>query len=525
MPLPSQLVRAGTSPPYHREGDVFERGPHVLLALVIAQVIIAATASCRAAAQDVRSAGAVVGTTVPTSPVTLAQLLTSIRAQHPDIQAARARVRAAEGARVSAGTFANPVLGYEVDNTPFPGGRPLPATFGMEREAMTTVTLPLEFLYQRGARMQRAEAEVRAAGADAVTRRQRVALDAVHAYYRTALAQVSVDAARDLAAWLDTLVTYNRSRVDEGAAAEADLIRTELERDRADADATMQEADLARARAELAAFLGEASYELAAPNDLVVAVTDLPLPLVVGRRARGEPLATAPRALMDSSAARRTSATPALPERSEIRGARERLAAATAAVATERTMRLRQLGATVGAKQSGGATSLIAGVSLPLPLFDQNRGDIARAVAERETSAYELAAQERTVRAEVAGAREAARLLTDRALTLTRRDVRPANPPDTGGAVGASTRADRPRYLARADEARRIALGAYREGAVPLLQVLDAARAWGEARLAFYRTLYAQHESVAALLAAEGADLFTTLPALAASTQPRGAMP
>jgi outer membrane protein TolC len=70
--------------------------------------------------------------------------------------------------------------------------------------------------------------------------------------------------------------------------------------------------------------------------------------------------------------------------------------------------------------------------------------------------------------------------------------------------------ADRSRgetYLTRADEARRIALGAYREGAIPLIQVIDAARAWGEARIAYYRILYAQHESVLALLAAEGVDI------------------
>jgi outer membrane protein TolC len=62
-------------------------------------------------------------------------------------------------------------------------------------------------------------------------------------------------------------------------------------------------------------------------------------------------------------------------------------------------------------------------------------------------------------------------------------------------------------YLARADEVRRIALGAYREGAIPLIQVIDAARAWGEARIAYYQILYAQHESVLALLVAEGVDI------------------
>jgi outer membrane protein, heavy metal efflux system len=140
-------------------------------------------------------------------------------------------------------------------------------------------------------------------------------------------------------------------------------------------------------------------------------------------------------------------------------------------------------------------------VSMPLPIFDPNRGEIARASAERDVATFELAARERTARAELAGAHEAARLLTERASLL------------------ASATNGRPSLLARADEARRIALGAYREGAVPLLQVIDAARAWGDARLMFYEMLYAQHESVAALLVARGDDLFTELPSLAARGQ------
>ena len=101
--------------------------------------------------------------------------------------------------------------------------------------------------------------------------------------------------------------------------------------------------------------------------------------------------------------------------------------------------------------------------------------------------------------AEVSGAYEAARLLTERTTAMAS---------DTSG------------FLARADDARRIALGAFREGAVPLFQVIDAARAWGEARLSYYRILYAQHQGVAALVFAEGGDLLTTLPALTTPVTP-----
>lgn len=390
------------------------------------------------------------------NPLTLGQLLDSIRASHPLVAAASARVRAARGARTTAGTLGNPMLSYQVDNTPFPGGRPID---GLDREAMTTATLPLEFLYQRGARVARANADVRAAEADAIVTRQRLALDAIHAYYRVALGQVMVATSRDLSAWLDTVVAYDRSRVKEGVTSEADLIRSELERDRAAADATMAEAELALSRAELSGFLGAPRIAARVEVDVVAAEAPLAMPVL-----------------------------PAPTARAEVRAARERLAAATASVTAEKRMLIRQLGAMIGTKQMAGETSMIAGLSLPIPLFDSNRGEVQRASAERDAATFELANEERVTSAQVVGALEAARLLTDRASILTR------SGPNS--------------FLARAEASRRIALGAYREGAVPLFQVIDAARAWGDARVTYYRTLYAQQQSVLALLAARGSDLF-----------------
>ena len=423
-----------------------------ILSLVFCAAVTAATTPL--IAQD----------TLGREPVSLLQVLDSVAARYPSLEAARARIRAARGSRSTAGTLGNPILMYQVDNQPLPGRAAPP----MDREMMLTAMLPLEPLYQRWSRVSGANAEVRAAEADAQADRQRIELDATRAFYRMARAQVALAAARDLTAWLDSVVAYNRSRVKEGVAAEADLIRSELERDRAEADATMQEADLARARADLSVFLGEPTVA-----SFLVAALDAPL------------------TLPDVSPTSRTGTT-----RPEIRAARERVTAAGAGVTTERTNLIRQLGLTVGTKRTSGTTSLIAGVSMPFPLFDQNRGAIARAAAEREAATFDLAAQERIGRAEIVGAAESARLLTERAGVL-------ADPARGRG------------YLARADEARRIALGAYREGAVPLIQVIDAARAWGEAQLVYYQILYAQHESVVHLLVAEGVDIASTLPTLA----------
>ena len=150
-------------------------------------------------------------------------------------------------------------------------------------------------------------------------------------------------------------------------------------------------------------------------------------------------------------------------------------------------MLFRELGATIGTKQMMGTTSMIAGLSLPVPLFNQNRGEVSRATAERDAARRDFAASTGLVESEYAGAAEAVRILTEQATRL-------ASGPDGD-------------FLARAQQSERIALGAYREGAVSLLQVLDASRARSEARMAYYDLLFAQHEAVVDLLFASGQDI------------------
>lgn len=403
-------------------------------------------------------------------PISLGQLLDRVRTQYPRVAAANAQVAVALGARRTAGVFPNPVLGVGLENATLPGHE---QTALMDREVMSTATVPLEFVYQRGARVRRADAEVEAARADAFVERQRIGLNAVRTYYQVASAQVDVATAEDLVRWLDSLVAYTRARADEGAASEADLIRAQLERDHASNELTMRRATLARARADLVPLTGDSSSGMILLPSVLM--PDLPL---------GLPEAGGPEA------------------RADVRSAQAQLAAASAGVGVARSLLVRDVAAMAGLKWSAGTTTLLAGLSLPFPLIDQNRGEVARARAEQDMAGFELAAVNRQVSAELTGARAAAALFAERVSVLI-------GPGGQGAAPGQTMS-----YLARADEARRITLGAYHEGAVPLLQVLDVARAWGEARMSFYQTLYAQHESVAELLVAQGSDLFITMPAL-----------
>ena len=146
----------------------------------------------------------------------------------------------------------------------------------------------------------------------------------------------------------------------------------------------------------------------------------------------------------------------------------------------QRTLLLRQVDAVVGSKQVAGTRTLIVGLSLPFPLFDQNRGEVQRATGERRAAEQELAWLEARAAAEVRGALEAVAGLGEQLALL-------------GDG-----------YLARAEEGRTIALAAYHEGAAPLLQLLDASRALAEARRTHAELLFLHQQSVLELNVALG---------------------
>ena len=387
--------------------------------------------------------------------VTLREVFDSVRSNNPLLGAANAHVRAARGDLSSARTWSNPVVNFESQQMS-EQGHGLPS----QRETMTTAMLPLETFYQRGPRIQRAQALIRASEADVLTQRQQVALEAAGTFYEVALAQVNVSATRSLAQWFDTVVTYNSLRVREGVTAEADLIRSELERDHVLNELAMAESELARAEADLQTFVRVRQE----PAGVQVEVDSLPLD---------------------------TSRTLTTVMRPEVEAARQRVVASEAAAAGEKRMFLRELGAMVGTKTMGGSTSLVTGFTVPFPLLDQNRGSISAARAERDAAKFDLEFEQRRADAARSGAERAARILSQRVAAFG------------SGQAG---------YLARAEEARRIALAAYREGGATLLQVIDAARAWREARDSYFETLFAQHRSVIRLLAAHGVDVLDAWP-------------
>lgn len=379
--------------------------------------------------------------------VALAHLLAEATVNHPSVLAADAAVRVAQGLRTTARSLPNPMLSYDIENIPWRG-----SGLGMEREVMTMASFGLHDLYQRWPRTRQAGAEVAAAEAEAVAARRQITMDATQAFYRAGLSELRVATTTDLVLWLDSIVAYNRRRVTEGVAAEADLIRSELELDRARAVRDIETAELRHAQAMLSTFFSTFSQALPLPD-------------------------TVPFRLPELAAA---SDSAVLSMQPEVLAAQLRLEARAAAIGHQRTLVIPELDAGIGTKQAGGTTSVLIGARLPFPLLNQNRGEINRAKAERDIALANLSHVRRRAAANINASRSSAALLTVRVEQMSRG------------------------FLQRADQLRRITEGAYREGAVSLYQMLDAASAWNEARQTYYATLFAQQESIVRLLSSEG---------------------
>jgi cobalt-zinc-cadmium efflux system outer membrane protein len=395
---------------------------------------------------------------------TLERVVTAALAQHPLVEAAHARVEAARAERTRISTLPNPVGTFWVENATFPGQG---SVVGLNRETSAYVTVPLDPLLQRGSRVRRADEEVKSADAVMAVARRQVVTDAVRAFYRVALAQALADEAEEVRASLEQLAAYNRSRVNEGVTAEGELLRVQVELDRAATQVTAAEVDLTHSRAALQPYLEDADGRAQGLASIRVTVPDVVVPAASSIPSLDRVLAQA------------------RDQRAELVSGRARTAAAAAAIEVERTLSVRQLGATFGNKRISGLNahnSMIAAVSVTVPLFDRNQGGVERATRERVAAEHDVAWTERTIAADVQGAHES----VDR-WSRQLRDLQQS-------------------FLARADEVQRITLGAYQEGGATLLQVLDATRTRADARLTYTRTLFAQLESLIDLALAAGTE-------------------
>jgi cobalt-zinc-cadmium efflux system outer membrane protein len=150
----------------------------------------------------------------------------------------------------------------------------------------------------------------------------------------------------------------------------------------------------------------------------------------------------------------------------QVQAAKSRVERAESLLLLEQARVRPDITASIGYKRNGPDNALYAAVSAPLPFYNRNQAQIARAQAEAEVARAEVQYAQNIVLAELAAAR--------RSVEFNQRQVE-------------SLRAE---FLSLADESRSVSLAAYREGAVDLLVLLDAQRVRSQAQELYFQALY-----------------------------------
>lgn len=392
------------------------------------------------------SAGLTLGLQAQPLPRTLEldQAIEIALSRHADLDAARAAIDARAGSTRQAGLSPNPVLSLQTENWRFYGNPGFSASRDLDLFAW--VSVPIETARKRTRRVELAEADERIAEYERQLAAWRIRQSVKKAYWN-ALATVSdvkmLERSRET---LERLEDYHEVRVRLGATAEVDLIKVQVEVGRSELALSGAEMEVSRAKIAVLEAMGiaelSAGFELRQPDAWPVDVS------------------------WDNAEATRQTAEKALAHRVEILLSRAQVERARAAVELQRSLARPDVRPYVGYKRTNEFNTLVGGISIPLPVRDDNAGRIGEALAEVRRREAALRAAEARISAQVATAVETVRRRSEMLRSM-----------ETG-------------VLDRARETSRIALAAYQEGGVELLDVLDAQRAQNELDLFHSRLVF-----------------------------------
>lgn len=378
------------------------------------------------------------------APLTLQAAIERAVEADPGLRAARAGVDAARGGLRQARVRPNPELSAEVEN--FNGRGDLRGMTGAE--STFSLSQELELAGQRSARIRLADRELHGAELDQVLRGLDLVRDVQGAYYDAlaaaelvTIAEERLRTAEELNASVARRVAAARDPVMAGARAEAGVAEARIALTRARAEA-------ATTRARLATYFG-------GEDGFTLIAADFALP-----RAQDHEHA----ALTDAS-----------PDVARLAAERDRQGAS---VRVERSLAWQNPTLSFGYRRfedRDGDGALVAGVSVPLGVFNRNQGSVARARAEERRAELELEAGRRTLMREYAAV-ERAIAADAAAVQSTEDDVIP-----------------------QAERALSLAQDGYNRGAFSYLDVLDAQRSLSDARQARVEALRSFHANEATL--------------------------
>lgn len=373
----------------------------------------------------------------PAAPLTLETAQKMAFDANPELAAAQRELEAIAATVIQAQTRPNPELATLVEDT---------------RSATRTTTLqlnqPVELGGKRAARIDAAERGRDAARAELNAKRAEIRAAVTAAFFGTLVAQERLQLAQAGVELAQRATDAARRRVLAGKVSPIEETKARVAESGVRVELKLAASELATARKRLASIWGE------------------PAPRF--ERVEGDPEALPPlpaRADLE----RRMDASP------NLRRARIEVARRLALAEVERSRRVPDLTVSLGAKRNNelGIDQAIFGVSIPIPLFDRNQGNLLEALRRADKARDELSAAELRLSNELTQAFE--RLSVARSeLESLKRDILPG-----------------------AQSAYDAVLKGFELGKFSFLEVLDAQRTLFQAKSQGLRALVDVHRAAA----------------------------
>ena len=299
------------------------------------------------------------------APLTLERALQSAFAHNPSLAAVQWEIGVAEGDRQQAGLIPNPQVSWEAEDT-------------RRRSRTTTLMLsqPLELGGKRGARIEVAERAQDAAGIELERRRNELRADVFQAFYNSTIAQQRLLLTEQSLQLAERGLRVAQGRINAGKAAPVEAMRAQVQLSQVRLELRRAERDQATAYQQLAQVTG-------APQATFTRVEEPTTAL---------PAIASPQTLLDR-----------LPTTAELRLARLQINQKEASLGLEKALRIPDLTVSIGSQYSETDRERVnlLGVSMPIPLFNRNQGNVL-AAARRTDQARDLRnASELRLRSEV----------------------------------------------------------------------------------------------------------------------------
>lgn len=318
----------------------------------------------------------------PTSSLSLQAALRLALQANPELRAAEHEVLAVEAATMQARALPNPTLEIGVEDTR-----------RETRETTVQLSQPLELGGRRTSRVSAAERAQDAARADLRVRRAAVQADVITAFMNTVAAQERLRLSQESQDVADRVTTAVSKRVQAGKASPVEETRARVAQSYVRLEVSKAQSELNNARLALASTWKNVSPQFQHAVGTVSTLPELP-----GWEVLSAKFSSLPRVVR----------------------ARIEVARREALVAVEQSRRTPDVAITAGVKRSAelGRNQAIFGLSVPLPLFDSNRGNVLEALRRTDVAKDEFEAAETKTYNELAQAYERLRVSRHEAQVL-----------------------------------------------------------------------------------------------------------